>query len=87
MQEASNNTELSPPIYKAEINVNVVVHTRDRVKLATDIYRPDVEGRFPIILVRLPYGKTEAYCEMPALGRFFARRGYVFVVQDVRGKY
>jgi putative CocE/NonD family hydrolase len=87
MQEASNNTELSPPIYKAKINVNAVVHTRDRVKLATDIYRPDVEGRFPIILVRLPYGKTEAYCEMPALGRFFAKRGYVFVVQDVRGKY
>ncbi len=83
----SKNSSLSQPIHKVKVAVNVRVPMRDGVKLATDIYRSDVEGRLPAILVRLPYGKTEAYCEMPAFGWYFAKRGYVFVVQDVRGKY
>jgi len=87
MKSTSENSKLSQPTHKVKVAVNVEVSMRDRVKLATDIYRPDAEGRFPAILVRIPYGKTEAYCEMPAFGRYFAERGYVFVVQDVRGKY
>lgn len=87
MKVISKNSELSQPIYGIKVAVNVKIPMRDGINLATDIYRPDAEGRFPAILVRLPYGKTEAYCEMPAYGRFFAKRGYVFVVQDVRGKY
>lgn len=81
------DSKLSQPTHKVKVAVNVRVPMRDGVKLATDVYRPDAEGRFPSILVRLPYGKTEAYCEMPAYGWYFAKRGYVFVVQDVRGKY
>jgi putative CocE/NonD family hydrolase len=87
MNTISNNTKLSQPTCKVKVDINVMVPMRDGTKLATDIYRPDSEGRFPAILVRLPYGKTEAYCEMPAFGWYFAKRGYVFVVQDVRGKY
>jgi len=79
--------KLSQPTREAKVDINVMVPMRDRVKLATDIYRPRSGGRFPAILVRLPYGKTEAYCEMPAFGWYFAKRGYVFVAQDVRGKY
>jgi putative CocE/NonD family hydrolase len=87
MNVVLNDSKLSQPTYKVKVDVNVMVPMRDGVKLATDIYRPEAEGKFPAILVRLPYGKTEAYCEMPAFGWYFAKRGYVFVVQDVRGKY
>ena len=56
---------------------------RDEIELATDIYRPKAEGKFPVILVRTPYKK-----EMNELqAKFFARRGYVYAVQDCRGRF
>ena len=52
-------------------------------QLATDIYaRPDARGRSPAILVRTPYGRES----WRPYGEFFAQHGYVFVVQDVRGR-
>jgi predicted acyl esterase len=43
---------------------NVMVRMRDGVQLATDVYRPAVDGRavmapLPVILERTPYGKGE----------------------------
>ncbi len=38
------------------IDRGVVIPMRDGVELMTDIYRPDAPGRFPVILVRTPYG-------------------------------
>jgi len=69
------------------------VPMRDGVMLATDVYLPAGEdGRpagaaCPAILIRMPYGIREPYAYMPAIGRYWARRGYACVVQDVRGKY
>jgi len=60
---------------------------RDGVSLYANIYRPKAEGKFPAILTRLPYGKDEYYCWMPAIGKFWAKKGYAFVAQDVRGKF
>ena len=71
----------------------VMVPMRDGVRLATDVYRPADEGdgvaieRLPAVLIRLPYGKDEPYASMPAHGRYWARKGYVCVIQDVRGKF
>lgn len=68
------------------IERNVMVSMRDGVRLATDIYRPDKPGRFPVLLQRLPYGKQ-------ILDRVFldptqtAQRDYVVVVQDSRGRF
>lgn len=74
---------LSQPQYEVVVESNVKVPMRDGVELATDIYRPDGEGKFPVILVRTPYKK-----EMNELqARFYARRGYVFAVQDCRGRF
>ena len=39
------------------------------------------------MLVRLPYDKNGRYCWMPQIARHFTDRGYVFLVQDVRGKF
>ena len=66
---------------------------RDGVTLATDIYLPaGDDGRaageaFPTVLIRMPYGIREPYAYMPAVGRYWARRGYACAVQDVRGKF
>jgi hypothetical protein len=65
----------------------VMVAMRDGVRLATDVYRPAGPGPWPAVLVRLPYDKDGRYTFMPWLAPRFTARGYVFVVQDVRGKF
>ncbi len=34
------------------------MHTRDGVRLDADIYRPDTDGEFPVLLMRQPYGRA-----------------------------
>ena len=65
----------------------VMVPTRDGVRLATDLYLPSGGGRHPAVLVRLPYDKCGRYTFMNHLAPHFTDRGYAFVVQDVRGKF
>jgi len=82
----------TPDAYEnVEVEKNVAIPMRDGVKLYANIYKPKVEGarthKFPVILIRLPYGKDEYYCQMPAIGKYWAKKGYVCVVQDVRGKW
>ena len=74
---------LSPAKYEIKLERGVGVPMRDGVRLATDIYRPEAEGKFPVILVRTPYKKEMA--ELQA--RFYTRRGYAFAVQDCRGRF
>ena len=60
---------------------------RDGARLSSDIYRPDASGKFPVILTRSPYMTAEGFQKRLAeQARFFARNGYVFIVQDCRGK-
>lgn len=71
------------------IERNVRVPMRDGVQLAADLYFPArhgvrIEGRFPAVLERTPYNKEAAGRNW---GRFFARHGYVGIVQDTRGRY
>ncbi len=75
--------------YGVTIEQNVMVDMRDGVKLATDIYYPAIagvraSGQFPVILERTPYDKSVPGQTTKA--KFFARRGYVCVIQDVRGR-
>ena len=74
--------------YDVVVEKNVMAEMRDGVKLAADLYLPakggkSVRGEFPAILERTPYDKTNKVNE----GRYFARRGYVAVMQDVRGRF
>ena len=69
---------------------NVMVPMRDGVLLATDIYRPAVDGEpvsepLPALLTRTPYSKLRESTVTTA--EHFARHGYVAVVQDMRGLY
>ena len=69
--------------FEVEVRTDVKVPTRDGVALSANIFLPKAEGRFPVILVRSPYGKGD---EKYGDGLFYASRGYVFVSQDCRGK-
>ena len=48
--------ELSQPTYDVIEELDMKVTMRDGVRLSTNIYRPDAEGKFPTLLVRTPYG-------------------------------
>src|ERR1035441_522019 len=78
--------EISKPIYSERREFNVMVPMRDKVRLSADIYRPDAHGRFPVILERTPYDNNmvsplRTYFRR---GNYYATRGYVYIVQDVR---
>ena len=84
---------ISQPVYSSMVvEEDVMVPMRDGVRLATDIYRPNAPGKFPAVIVRLPYNKEPA--REVKFGRFsfrpgilFAQRGIVLITQDVRGRY
>ena len=60
---------------------------RDGVNLSSDIWFPREPGRYPIILFRTPYVKAEGMSGfVPPLAEFFAEHGYIFVIQDTRGR-
>ena len=65
---------------------NVYTPMRDGIELSSDIWLPEKEGKYPAILIRTPYLKTEWQLKYPEYGKFFAEHGYVFIVQDVRGR-
>ncbi|MEO0481140.1 MAG: CocE/NonD family hydrolase [Planctomycetota bacterium] len=76
--------QLSQPDLDYEVQRNVRVPMRDGVELATDVFLPEGEGPFPTVLARTPYNRAT---ESGLKGAYYARRGYAFVAQDVRGRF
>ena len=70
-----------------------MVPMRDGVRLKTYIVtsRPERTGSarepLPILLVRTPYDAAGPARNFPGAYRFLAADGYVFVFQDIRGRY
>ncbi len=70
----------------ALVSHNIMVPMRDGTLLSTDIYVPAGGGQYPAILIRDPYGNgssAEAWEE----GLRWAKRGYAYVHQNVRGRF
>src|ERR1700686_3459561 len=65
------------------VEPGVAIKMRDGTLLRADIYRPKTEGTFPVLLQRTPYDKTGS----SSFSLRAAARGYVVIVQDVRGRY
>src|SRR5687768_4172551 len=69
-----------------------MVPMRDGVKLFTIVYAPrDTSRAYPFILFRTPYSirpyEPDAYRAVLGPSREFDRDGFIFVFQDVRGKF
>ncbi len=75
-----------PPSNDIRIENRVAVPMRDGVILYADVFRPVEEGKHPVLVQRTPYS-SERYPTSYREGVYFARRGYVFVMQDVRGRH
>lgn len=69
--------------YAVTFESNVAVKMRDGVTLRADVYRPKADGTFPVLLQRTPYNKGGEV----GFGLTAAARGYVVIIQDVRGRY
>ncbi len=66
---------------------NVMVPMRDGTRLATDIFRPDAPGRFPVLVNRGPYGKDDYVASPDHSVWFFPTHGYVVLSQDCRARF
>jgi len=73
-------SQASPEIV---IERSAAMKTRDGVTLRADVYRPAADGQYPVLLTRTPYNKDG----MAAIGQKGAKRGFIVVIQDVRGRY
>jgi putative CocE/NonD family hydrolase len=67
---------------------SVMIAMRDGVRLSTFVYHPatggkTAPGKFPVLVERTPYGKNGRR----ALAELVAKRGYVVLLQDCRGRY
>lgn len=62
------------------------LYTRTDIRLDADIYRPQSEEKFPVLLMRQPYGRAIASTVVYAHPRWYASQGYIVVIQDVRGR-
>ena len=77
---------------------DLMAPARDGVMLATDIYRPEGSGPFPVLLERTPYDKSapsrsERTASDPTprsreeVAAYFVAHGYAVAYQDCRGRY
>ncbi|WP_079528849.1 CocE/NonD family hydrolase [Halobacillus hunanensis] len=70
------------------VEKNVPCTMRDGTVLYSDIYRPHLEGKFPILLTRLPYSKDLPFYSHRYLDtNRLVENGYIVIVQDVRGRF
>lgn len=79
------------PQYAVHADLNVEIEAPDGTPLATDIYRPadpethePIEEPRPALLDRTPYDRTGGRLRH---GEWYASRGYVIAIQDVRGRF
>ena len=73
------------------VKTDVMIPMRDGVKLHTEIYAPrNASEKLPLFLTRTPYGLGDddaGYSRLLGLYREMFADGYIFVMQDIRGRY
>ncbi len=78
---------LAADSFAVTIEAGVPLKLRDGIVLFADVYRPNEKGRFPVLLQRTPYNKSGKLAYETNFGLKAAARGYVVIIQDVRGRY
>ena len=74
-----------PGLAEVTLERDVPCRLRDGVTLFADLYRPRGDGPYPVILMRLPYDKSQAENITYSDPSWYARHGYIVVIQDTRG--
>jgi len=72
------------------IKTDVMIPARDGVKLHTLIFSPkNTSGKLPFLMERSPYGFVNGGAERVLANRYkqLADEGFIFVLQDIRGRY
>lgn len=72
---------LVPLAQAVQVEKNVPVPMRDGVILRANVFRPDGDGPWPVLVLRTPYGKDAQK------GEPYVSAGYIVVTQDARGRY
>lgn len=77
-----------PAVYAVFVERDISMTTSDGVELVANVYRPKLDNPAPTILVRIPISRTwKNDLAMEAVASFWARRGYIVVIQGTRGRY
>jgi putative CocE/NonD family hydrolase len=71
------------PYPEITVERGITAKMRDGIVLRADVYRPNDKSKHPVLLERTPYDR-QARADF---GVKAAMRGYIYVVQDVRGRY
>jgi uncharacterized protein len=69
--------------YRVVIQNEVKIKMRDGVMLIADVYRPESEATFPVLIERTPYNRKDE----AGMAFEIASHGYLVVLQDTRGRY
>ena len=85
-------TELAKYIQENYTKREVMIPMRDGVKLFTSIYEPKAQTeKYPILMSRTPYTVApygaDKFKGLLGPNELFAKEGYIFVYQDVRGRW
>lgn len=80
------------PVREQYTKHEFMIPMRDGVKLYTAIYRPkDTKKQYPILMSRTPYScqpyGVDQFRERLGPSEFTQKAGYIFVYQDVRGRF
>ena len=80
--------QAAPDNTQRYVKTNAMIAMRDGVRLNTDVYAPrDQRGPLPIIFLRTPYGIDNRASSLNGSFKELADDGYIFVFQDLRGRY
>jgi putative CocE/NonD family hydrolase len=73
--------------FAVRVEYDVNIEMRDGIRLTADVFRPEGPGVFPVLVQRVPYGRSRPRTRDGALDVLSAARsGYAVIVQDCRGR-
>jgi len=89
---AQEKADLPKYIKENYVRQDYRIPVRDGVRLHTVVYSPqDASRTYPILMMRTPYGvgpyETDKFRSTLGPNPLFIKEGYIFVYQDVRGRY
>jgi putative CocE/NonD family hydrolase len=70
------------------VDIGVTIPMRDGVETVADVYRPAAEGRWPVVMTRCPYDRSDPHMGSMVIvdPAWLARHGFAVIVQDTRGR-